>query len=186
MTSGSMSGGVLGFILQDGSRITRATGHAQLVPEPRPMTEDIWFDLASVSNVIFATERILSHARNGRIDHDAPLVTLIPDLHLYHPDTAREQQFTVRQCLGYQTGLLPVFPIYTYGSDPDRLRAFVLQHEWPRRSAAYSCINFILIGIGLERLEGCRIRNMDLGLDLHFPVMSTSRRRPNTAISAGG
>ncbi|MCV0425649.1 MAG: beta-lactamase family protein [Roseibium sp.] len=168
VTSGRVPGGVLGLVSQDGSRITRAVGHAQLEPDPRPMTEDTWFDLASVSKVVFTTERILAHARNGRIDLDAPLVALIPDLRQYHADTAWERQLTVRQCLGHQTGLPPVFPIYTYGRDPDQLRAFVLQHEWPRGPAAYSCINFILLGIGLERLEGCRIRDMEPGFGFAF------------------
>lgn len=165
---GNIPGGVLGFLSHDGARITRAVGQAQLVPETRPMTVDTWFDLASLSKVILTTERILGHARRGSIDLDAPLTTLIPDLRQYHPDTAWERQLTFRQCLGHQTGLPPVFPIYTYGSDPDQLRAFVLQHEWPREATVYSCINFILLGIALERLEGCGIRDMDPGFGFAF------------------
>ncbi|MBG6146774.1 CubicO group peptidase (beta-lactamase class C family) [Labrenzia sp. EL_142] len=168
VTSGNVPGGVLGFVSRDGARMTRAAGQAQLVPESRPMTVDTWFDLASLSKVILTTERIMRHAREGRINLDAPLTTLIPDLRQYHPDTAWERQLTIRQCLGHQTGLPPVFPIYTYGSDPDLLRAFVLQHEWPHGAAVYSCINFILLGIGLERLEGCRIRDMDPGFGFAF------------------
>ncbi|WP_029061519.1 serine hydrolase, partial [Labrenzia sp. DG1229] len=88
VTSGKVPGGVLGFVSRDGARITRATGQAQLVPQSRPMTVDTWFDLASLSKVILTTERIMRHAREGRIELDAPLTTLIPDLRQYHPDTA--------------------------------------------------------------------------------------------------
>ncbi|MEO2037982.1 MAG: serine hydrolase, partial [Martelella sp.] len=57
-----------------------------------------------------------------------------------------------------------VEPIYTYGGDPDRLRAFVLQREWTRvEMPVYSDINFILLGIALERLSGKTIRDLDPG-----------------------
>ncbi|MES0883986.1 serine hydrolase domain-containing protein [Roseibium sp. SCP14] len=168
VANGNIPGGVLGLVSQDGGTIVRAAGEAQKVPVTRPMTTDTWFDLASVSKVAFTTERIMAHARDGRIELDAPLTVLIPDLRQYHPETAWERQLTVRQCLGHQTGLPAVFPIYTYGDDPDRLRAFVLQHEWPRGAAVYSCINFILLGIALERLEGNRLRDIDPGFGFAF------------------
>jgi CubicO group peptidase (beta-lactamase class C family) len=56
-----------------------------------------------------------------------------------------------------------VFPIYTYGTDPNLLRAFVLQHDWPAGPAVYSDINFILLGFALERLEGKVVRQLDPG-----------------------
>jgi hypothetical protein len=39
----------------------------------------------------------------------------------------------------------------------------VLQHEWVAGPAVYSDINFILLGLALERLEGCSIRAMPPG-----------------------
>ena len=54
-------------------------------------------------------------------------------------------------------------PIYTYGRDPDLLRAWVLQHEWPAGPSVYSDINFILLGLALERIEGRWVRDMDPG-----------------------
>ena len=65
--------------------------------------------------------------------------------------------------LGHQTPFPGVEPIYTYGSDPETLRAFVLQREWRRlETPVYSDINFILLGIVLERLAGHRIRDFAL------------------------
>jgi CubicO group peptidase (beta-lactamase class C family) len=155
-------GGILGVIEADGGRATRVIGSAQLVPAPRPMGEDTWFDLASLTKVIFTTQRILALAEAGRIDLDAPLISVIPDFRQYNPDNW-ERKITFRQCLGHQTPLPGVFPLYTYGTDPSVLRAFVLQHEWPAGPAVYSDINFILLGIALERLEGRTIRDMDPG-----------------------
>ena len=155
-------GGVLGIIDRDGARAVRAVGSAQLVPSARPMTEDTWFDLASLTKVIFTTQRILALAEAGTIDLDAPLISVLPDFRQYNPDNW-ERKVTFRQCLGHQTPFPGVFPLYTYGRDPDLLRAFVLQHEWQAGPAVYSDINFILLGLALERIERRTIRQMDPG-----------------------
>ena len=145
-------GGVLGVVDADGNRAIRSIGSAQLVPTQRPMTDDTWFDLASLTKVIFTTPRILALAEAGTIDLDAPLISVLPDFRQYNPDNW-ERKITFRQCLGHQTPFPGVVPIYTYGTDPNLLRAWVLQHEWVAGPAVYSDINFILLGIALERLE---------------------------------
>ncbi len=61
-----------------------------------------------------------------------------------------------------------VVPIYTYGRDADLLRAFVLQREWRAGPPVYSDINFILLGLALERLSGKTIRAMDPGPGFAF------------------
>lgn len=155
-------GGVLGVIEADGSSAIRAVGLAQKLPISRRMREDTWFDLASLTKVIFTTPRILALAEEGTIDLDAPLISAIPDFRQYNPDNW-ERKVTFRQCLGHQTPFPGVFPIYTYGSDPNLLRAFVLQHEWPAGPAVYSDLNYILLGIALERLAGKLIRQQDPG-----------------------
>ena len=85
----------------------------------------------------------------GTIDLDAPLTSVIPDFRQYNPDGSWERKVTFRQCLGHQTAFPGVVPVYTYGTDPSLLRAWVLQHEWPAGPAVYSDINFILLGIVL-------------------------------------
>jgi CubicO group peptidase (beta-lactamase class C family) len=152
-------GAVLGLVDRDGAREMRVAGAAQLVPERREMERTTWFDLASLTKVIFTTMRILDLAEAGRIDLDAPLTTIIPDLRQYDLKAA-ERQLTFRQCLGHQTHLPDVEPIYTYGDDPATLRAFVLQREWRAGPPVYSDINFILLGIALERIFGTTIRSM--------------------------
>ena len=160
--AGRIPGGILGFVDAVGNRAVRAIGSAQTVPVTRPMTEATWFDLASLSKVLFTTERILALAEAGRIDLDAPLVSVLPDFRQYNADNW-ERKITFRQCLGHQTPFPAVFPLYTYGRDPDLLRTFLLQHEWPAGPAVYSDINFILLGFALERLEKQTIRAMDPG-----------------------
>jgi len=83
-------GGVLGVVDRDGTRAVRSIGSAQLVPAERPMTDNTWFDLASLTKVIFTTPRILELAAAGTIDLDAPLTSVIPDLRQYNPDNSWE------------------------------------------------------------------------------------------------
>lgn len=160
-------GGVLGMVDLDGNRQVHAVGSAQKVPSVRPMLTDTWFDLASLTKVIFTTPRILALAEAGTIDLDAPLTTLLPDLRQYSAE-AWERKVTFRQCLGHQTPFPAVEPIYTYGRDPDLLRAFILQREWRAGPPVYSDINFILLGFALERLSGQTIRAMDPGPGFAF------------------
>ena len=159
---GRIPGGVLGIVDLKHGRITRAVGSAQTVPHSRPMTTDTWFDLASLTKVIFTTTRILELADDGVIDLDAPLTTLLPDLRQYSAE-AWERKVTFRQCLGHQTPFPAVEPIYTYGRDPELLRAFILQREWRQLAPVYSDINFILLGFALERLARKTIRQIDPG-----------------------
>jgi CubicO group peptidase (beta-lactamase class C family) len=160
--AGRIPGAVLGIATADGARATVAAGRAQVVAGNRPMTPGTWFDLASLTKPLFTTARILALAEAGVIDLDAPLTTLLPDLRQYRAD-AWERAVTFRQCLGHQTPFPAVEPLYTYGRDPDLLRAFVLQREWRAGPPVYSDINFILLGLTLERHHRCGIRQMDPG-----------------------
>jgi CubicO group peptidase (beta-lactamase class C family) len=155
-------GGVLGIVDLEHGRQTRAIGSAQIIPKFRQMTEHSWFDLASLTKVIFTTPFILKLVDDGIIDLDAPLTTLLPDLRQYSAD-AWERRVTFRQCLGHQTPFPAVEPIYTYGRDPDLLRAFILQREWKAVQPVYSDINFILLGFVIERLTGKAWRQLDPG-----------------------
>ena len=166
--SGRIPGATLGIVAADGRRAVSVAGMAALVPEPEPLTEDHWFDLASVSKVIATTHMVLSLAEQGRIDLDGPLTDAIPDLRQYDVANAAERQLTFRDCLAHRTFLPAVEPIYTYGEDPDRLRAFVLQREWRHGPAVYSDINFILLGIAIERITGQSLREWPLGPGLSY------------------
>ncbi|HEY0625847.1 MAG TPA: serine hydrolase [Allosphingosinicella sp.] len=165
---GRIPGATLGIVDARGSRAIRVAGHAALVPEPEVLTEAHWFDLASVSKVIATTTMILRLAEEGRLDLDGPLTDAIPDLRQYDIDNAPERRLTFRDCLAHRTFLPAVEPIYTYGDDPARLRAFVLQREWSQGAPVYSDINFILLGIAIERITGAALSDWPFGPGLSF------------------
>ncbi len=163
----AIPGAVLGAATRTGHRAVRAFGSAQLEPEPIPMRADTWFDLASLTKVLFTTPAILGLVAQGRIGLDDSLASAIPDLRQYDL-AAPERQLTFRQCLSHQTHLPAVEPLYTYGQDPATLRAFVLQREWRAGPPVYSDINFILLGIAIERLTGSPLHAQPLGPGLSF------------------
>lgn len=163
-------GAILGLTTTSGKQAILCSGLAQIVPNERPLAPDNWFDLASLTKVIFTTSKILEAAAAGKINLDAPLTSLLPDFRQYHND-CWERQITFRQCLGHQTPLPAVEPLYTYGQNPATLRAFILQREWRKGPAVYSDINFILLGLALERLYAMHVDEMSLepGFTFHPP-----------------
>ena len=180
VAAGRIPGATLGVIDAAGRRAVRVAGHAALVPEPELLTEHHWFDLASVSKVIATTTMILQLADQGRIDPDAPLTQAIPDLRQYDVANAPERRLTIRDCLAHRTFLPAVEPIYTYGDDPQRLRAFLLQREWRHGPPVYSDINFILLGIVIERVTGAPLSAWPLAPGLSYgpppgPAVATER-----------
>jgi CubicO group peptidase (beta-lactamase class C family) len=164
---GAIAGAVLGVVTKDGDRAAHAFGAAQVEPHIVPARCETWFDLASLTKVLFTTPAILDLAAQGRIGLDDGLASAIPDLRQYDFG-APERRLTFRQCLAHQTHLPAVEPLYTYGQDPATLRAFVLQREWRAGPAVYSDINFILLGIAVERLTGRPLSEQPVGPGLSF------------------
>lgn len=165
---GRIPGAALGIVTQDRTQAMRVAGWAALVPEVDSLTLSHWFDLASLTKPMATTTMILRLAAEGRIDLDAPLTDAIPDLRQYDVAGAAERRLTFRQCLAHATHLPAVEPIYTYGDDPARLRAFVLQRAWPAGPPVYSDINYILLGIAIERLTGAPLSAWPLGDGLSY------------------
>ncbi len=169
-------GAALGVVTAEGERAVAVFGLAQREPVPEPLRPAMWFDLASLTKVLFTTPTILRLVSQGRIALDDPLVRTIPDLRQYDREAA-ERRLTFRQCLSHQTHLPAVEPLYTYGLEPNTLRAFILQRVWRAGPAVYSDINFMLLGIAIERLSECALA------DLALPAGFTWRPDPSEAVA---
>ncbi len=153
LAAGRIPGAALGVIRADGTRATRHAGVASLAaPAPDPIRPDTLFDLASLTKVLLTTPTILRLVERGLADLDDPLSVHLPDLRQYQPDHF-VRSITLRDCLSHRTVLPAVEPIYTWASDPATLKALVLQRDWPAGPPAYSDINFILLGLLVERLD---------------------------------
>jgi CubicO group peptidase (beta-lactamase class C family) len=174
--AGRLPGAALGAITKDGARCIVHAGSAQLVPDRVLLTRELLFDLASLTKVVFTTPAILALVGEGRVGLDQPLAELIPDLRQYDPGAA-ERRLTVRQCLTHQTFLPAVEPLYTLGLDPQTLRAHILQRAWTAGPPVYSDINFLLLGIALERVNGMPL------LDHPVPPGCTFRPTPEQCVA---
>lgn len=163
----TIPGAVFGVLTVGGERAVHVAGLAQREPQAEPAQRGTWFDLASLTKVLFTTPAILRLVAEGRIGLDEPLVAAIPDLRQYDP-AAPERQLTFRRCLSHATHLPAVEPLYTYGQDPATLRAFILQRAWQPGPAVYSDINFMLLGIAVERLTGQALAEQPLPAGLTF------------------
>jgi CubicO group peptidase (beta-lactamase class C family) len=160
-------GAVLGVVDPSGARSVLVAGMAQREPKQVTMRRETVFDLASLTKVVFTTTAILQLVEQGRVGLDQTLAELIPDLRQYDLK-APERALTVRQCLAHQTFLPAVEPLYTYGQDPRTLRAFVLQRAWRHGPPVYSDINFILLGIVIERVTGLPLKQQPLPAGVTF------------------
>ena len=165
--AGRIPGAVLGIVTANGERAVQWAGFAQIEPEREAVSRETWFDLASLTKVIFTTTAILRLVEAGRIALDDPLIKVIPDLRQYDMNAA-ERRLTFRQCLAHQTHLPGVEPLYTYGQDPETLRAFILQRVWQSGPPVYSDINFMLLGIAIERITGQKLIDQALPENFSF------------------
>jgi len=157
----------LGVITAGGERAVHAAGLTHREPDAEPARRTTWFDLASLTKVLFTTPTIFRLAAQGQIALDHPLVVAVPDLRQCD-QAAPERRLTFRQCLSHATHLPAVEPLYTYGQDPATLRALILQRAWPAGPAVYSDINFMLLGIAIERLTGRPLAGQPLPAGLSF------------------
>ena len=176
VAAGRIPGASLGIVTRSGERAVIHAGHAAIEPERETLTREHWFDLASLTKVIATTPMILQLADEGRLDLDRPLTDAIPDLRQYDPLNAPERRITFRDCLAHRTFLPAVEPIYTIDGDPARLRAYVLQREWPQGAPVYSDINFILLGLAIERFIGAPMSRLADGRRAGLRSVGASRR----------
>ncbi len=167
VAEGRIPGVTLGLVNAKGERSVLTAGLAQREPESIPLHRTHWFDLASLTKVIFTTDALIRLVEQGRVALDDPLSLHIPDLRQYETGAA-ERRLTIRQCLSHQTHLPAVEPLYTLGQDPETLRAYILQRNWKSGPPVYSDINFILLGILIERVTGTPLSAFDLSPGLTF------------------
>ena len=147
------------IIFSDGSSWTGTSGRADVAGKQN-VAPDTAFALASVSKT-YTAALILSLARDGRIELDAPAVS-------YIPGTVLDRRITVRQLLDHTSGLDDFFlhtPIdKALQADPDafwsvkRTLKYVGEPYFPPgRGWHYSNTNYLYLGLIAERVTGTPI-----------------------------
>lgn len=165
VAKGMVPGAALGVVHADGRRETLHLGWAQRVPEPVPLEEGFYFDLASLTKPLFTLREVLRAVEEGLLDLDDPLSQHLPEM-LWLKDHPLKG-VSVRALLAHAAGLPAWEALYTWGAG-EGLRARVLQHPWPLGEPGYSDIGYILLGLLLERLRGKPLAAFPLPEGLSF------------------
>jgi CubicO group peptidase (beta-lactamase class C family) len=129
-------------------------------PAPEePMTDDTIFDLASLTKSLATATAVMQLYEQGKVQFDDAVEKYLPDFNPA-PDPQRAA-VTVRMLLTHTSGLVGELDLRdTWGLDgPDRAegirRALTKPLEAaPGASFRYSDVNFILLGLMVERITG--------------------------------
>lgn len=135
-----------------GTVYQKAYGERAIVPALERMTEDTIFDAASLTKVIATTSAVMKLVESGKLDVDSPVSRYLPEFTGHG-----KERITLRQLLTHSSGLRA-------GLSPDS--------DWKGKQAAleracgekptddpgavyrYSDINFIVLGLVVERVSG--------------------------------
>ncbi len=152
IAAGRLPGAVVAAVRADGRREVAALGRLALEPEPEPARGGAYYDLASLTKVLFSVPEILRAAEDGLLDLDDPLRRHLPEAAWMQP-TPNWADKTLRELLIHAAGLPAWAPLFTWG-EGDGLKARVLQEAWPLGAPVYSDLGYVLLGLVLERVRG--------------------------------
>ncbi|HXI20086.1 MAG TPA: serine hydrolase domain-containing protein, partial [Gemmatimonadales bacterium] len=131
---------------------SRGFGHRTWGEGPVPSPDSSLWDLASLTKVVGTTGAVMRLVEQGRVDLDAPVVRYLPRFRGPGKD-----RVTVRMLLDHTSGLRSYLPLYRLA--PTRDSAITLLYHEPLRRPAgaraeYSDLNFLLLGLLVERVTG--------------------------------
>ncbi len=157
--------------------------------DPRPMTTDTIFDLASVTKVMATTFAVMLLVDAGELDLDAPVATYLPDFRDNEATLARDPRgagkgmITIRHLLTHRAGLDQWQPIYYDADNAEQAYDYIRDRPlgWPVGSGRhYSDLGFMLLGIVVDRVAG---QPLEVFLEerLYGPLgLTTTGFRPST------
>lgn len=117
-----------------------------------PVTAQTLFSIGSITKS-FTALAAMQQVEAGRVDLDAPIVTVLPDLP--HPDT-RFEQVTLRHLLSHTSGLQVDDGLWTgrQAEDRDALAAAIIARPLtsdPGEAFAYNNVAYAVAGVVLEQ-----------------------------------
>lgn len=137
---------------QGTAQFERAYGRLDFGPAAAPVTADTVFDVASLTKVLVTAPAILLLYEAGQIDLDAPLQRYLPEC-----AGGGKDAITVRQLLTHTSGLragLPATPAWQGREAALLLASLERVTHVPGSVFRYSDINYILLGLVIERVAG--------------------------------
>jgi CubicO group peptidase (beta-lactamase class C family) len=177
ITARSLPGAV--YWLERGAVHTeRAYGRLDFGPAAAPVTVGTVFDVASLTKVLVTAPAILLLHEAGQIDLEAPLLRYLPEC-----AGGGKDAITVRQLLTHTSGLLaglPASPAWQGREAALLLASLERVTHVPGSLFRYSDINYILLGLLIERMAGVPL-DVFAGQRLFAPLrMQDTGYRPLT------
>ena len=151
VTDAKMPGGVF-RMERHGVVYQKAYGDRAIFPEREPMTGETIFDAASLTKVIATTPAVMKLVEAGKIDVEAPLSRYLPGFKGHG-----KEAITVRQLLTHTSGLRAgLSPDGNWKGKDGALQKACAEPlpDRPGTAYRYSDINFILLGLLVERVTG--------------------------------
>lgn len=182
--AGAVIGAVAGWGRDAVPRRCAVAGRAQVGPESRSLTDDTWFDLASLTKPLATSTLALLAVRSGAL----ALRTSVGEV-LTETRGSRLESLSLGSLLSHSSGLPAWLPLYWLaGRDPDRLPAVLPRIELvcaPGTRVIYSCIGFIVAGLMLQRVADAPLDRLfrdqvlrPLGLEDELGFTPDPNRRP--------
>lgn len=156
VTTAIAAGGLPGCVVcigrRDGIALLRAYGRRQVEPEAEDMTPDTLFDLASLTKPVATATAVMQLVEDGRLRLADTVAAHLPAFAV-----RGKQAITVHDLLTHQSGLIADNPLADYEHGRAEALARICDLEplaAPGVRFIYSDVNFILLGILVERLGG--------------------------------
>jgi CubicO group peptidase (beta-lactamase class C family) len=143
------------YVIGEAGRIVAegALGLAVVEPEPIPTTLDTIYDLASLTKPLVTALLIVKFAEQGLIDLEASAAGYVSEL-----DVDGKRQITVKQLITHVSGFPNWRPLYLEARDRADVASAVARIPTSLApQLLYSDLNYVLLGILLERLTGERL-----------------------------
>jgi uncharacterized protein YbbC (DUF1343 family)/CubicO group peptidase (beta-lactamase class C family) len=145
--------GAVVLVLHRGKVVHRkAYGQRSVQPDAVPMTADTVFDLASLTKPVATSASIMLLVEDGKLRLDDSVAKYLPDF-----AAAGKENVTVEMLLLHVSGLIADNPVADYrdGKEKALERICKLEPQNPPGSRfVYSDVNFIVLGVLVEKLSG--------------------------------
>jgi CubicO group peptidase (beta-lactamase class C family) len=173
----------------DETQSSSTKSQAEPAREPKRITRETVWDLASLTKPIATTSMAMLLWQQRRLSLDAQVVALVPEFADAKGDepglreSKPRESVTVRMLLAHSSGLPAHRKLYQHASGREAMVAAALRVPLaaaPMERAEYSDVGFIVLGELLERVAGERIDSF-CQREIFYPLKLTLNFCPETA-----
>ena len=152
IAAGKLPGAVL--VVGHGGQVVyqKAYGDRALEPRVEPMTMDTIFDMASLTKCLVTATAVMQLYEKGKVGLDEPVMKYLPEF-----GVNGKERVTVRELLTHYSGLPPDVDLkdaWTGRAEGVRRAMSSALARTPGTTFQYSDINFIVLGVLVERVSG--------------------------------